>query len=156
MRKYHLLVLAAIHKDLYSVIILNSSTKIILKLLIKWLINKKKVLLVQIRQKQFKILHIQFLKRYLKFDRILWGCKQYLKFKSVAKHSSSVVVEFQGWWVWQKQEWDGGAIESTRGGNTGLVLKEEKNPSFFSMPAHMVEEKIQDLGFLLPFTDFYT
>lgn len=24
------------------------------------------------------------------------------------------------------------------------------------MPAPMVEEKIQDLGFLLPFTDFYT
>lgn len=51
MRKYYLLVLAAIHKDLYSALILNSSTKIILKLLIKWLINKKKVLLVQISEK---------------------------------------------------------------------------------------------------------
>lgn len=155
MRKYYLLVLAAIHKDLYSALILNSSTKIILKLLIKWLINKKKVLLVQISEKQFKILPIQFLKRYLKFDRILWRCKQYLKFKSVAKHSSSVVVELQGWRVWQKQEWDGG-LQNLLEVVTPPGFEGGKESFIFSMPAHVVEEKIQDLGFLLSFTDFYT
>lgn len=57
-------------------------------------------------------------------------------YKSLARYSSSGVVEFWGPWVDLKQEWDGGAMGPTRGGDTNLGLEGGKESFVFFLWQH--------------------